>query len=79
MMKLRCTISGLDCPHCAMEIEEKLARLPGVRSASINFPMARLNVEYDEQADDPQGTALLERVRSTAAACHEGVVLEPCT
>lgn len=78
MMKLRCSISGLDCPICAMEIEEKLARLPGVHKANINFPAARLVVEYDEQPDDPQGAALLEKVRSTASALHDGVVLEPC-
>ncbi|MDQ2986884.1 MAG: cadmium-translocating P-type ATPase [Armatimonadota bacterium] len=39
-------IGGMDCPSCASEISDVVAKLNGVVSASVDFPTARLVVEY---------------------------------
>ena len=39
-MKLRCDIKGLDCPHCALSLEKKIAALDGIKNANINFSAA---------------------------------------
>ena len=41
-------IGGMDCPSCASEISEVLGKVPGVVSAGVDFPSARLVVEYRE-------------------------------
>jgi Cd2+/Zn2+-exporting ATPase len=43
-------LAGLDCPDCAAKLESRIRALPGVRSASLNFGAATLQVTY-------QGTA----------------------
>nr|MBA3727352.1 cation-translocating P-type ATPase [Armatimonadota bacterium] len=40
-------IGGMDCPSCASEIEGSLKDIDGVVSASVDFPAARLFVEYE--------------------------------
>lgn len=42
-------IRGMDCPDCAATIESAVARMPGVRFASLNFGAQRLLLEYDPE------------------------------
>lgn len=42
-------IKGLDCAHCAMEVEEAIRRLEGVRSVSINFVAMKMTLEAEAQ------------------------------
>ena len=40
-------LRGLDCPDCAPTVERLLARKDGVLRASVDFPGATMQVEYD--------------------------------
>ena len=40
-------ITGMSCAACATRIEKGLGKLPGVRSANVNFAMERATVEFD--------------------------------
>jgi Cd2+/Zn2+-exporting ATPase len=42
------TIEGMDCADCAIHIEKDVRKLPGVKSARVDFMSAKLNVEFDE-------------------------------
>ena len=44
-MKLKYTITGLDCPNCAAKLAEKMSAIEGVDSAKINFLTEKLTVE----------------------------------
>ncbi|MGL5869126.1 heavy metal translocating P-type ATPase [Clostridium chrysemydis] len=46
--KIKLTLEGLDCAHCASKIEEKVNSLNNVESASLNFPMKLLIINYDK-------------------------------
>lgn len=43
----RLRIGGMDCPSCAAEIETALRSKDGVAACSVDFPAARLSVEYE--------------------------------
>ena len=45
-MKKVINIQGLDCANCAAELERKIARLDGVKSANLVFVTQKLTVEY---------------------------------
>ena len=47
-MKIRYTIEGIDCPHCAAKLESSFAALPGVISAKVNFLTERATFECDD-------------------------------
>lgn len=44
-MKLKYTITGLDCPNCAAKLSGRMSDIKGVESAKINFLTERLTVE----------------------------------
>ncbi len=41
-------IEGLDCANCARELEEEIAKLEGVRSASVDFMASKVTVDCDD-------------------------------
>ena len=47
-MKKTWQLEDLDCAHCAMKMQEGIAALDGVISASVNYLSARLTIEADE-------------------------------
>ena len=55
-------VAGMDCYDCAQTIERAVSRLPGVTYASVNFPAARMRVEYRPAAID------LERVTKSVSS-----------
>ena len=57
-------LSGLDCAHCAAELEEKIAKIPGVQYASVGFVNQKLTVECDDEQT-------LEKVLFTASHFEE--------
>ncbi len=40
-------VSGMTCANCAMNIERRLRKLPGVEDANVNFAAERAEVAYD--------------------------------
>ena len=46
-MKIRFTITGIDCPNCAAKLADIMAKLDGINSAKINFLTEKLTVETE--------------------------------
>lgn len=44
-MKIKYTITGLDCPNCAAKLSSQMSKLDGIESAKINFLTEKLTVE----------------------------------
>ena len=44
-MKIKYTITGLDCPNCAAKLADKMSAIEGIDSAKINFLTEKLTVE----------------------------------
>ena len=51
-------LDEIDCANCARELQEGLAKLPGVVSVSVNFMTQKLTLE----AADGEFDEVLERV-----------------
>ena len=70
-MKLKYTITGLDCPNCAAKLASMMEARDGVDSAKINFLTERLTVEstLDENV-------LLTELASVAKAFSKSVKIE---
>ena len=47
-MKIKVKLIDLCCANCAAKIEEKVSRLPGVESASVNFLTEKMLLEVAE-------------------------------
>lgn len=71
-MKIKFSVTGLDCPNCAAKLEGMMARLDGVMGAKINFLTEKLTVETELSAD-----ALLPALSETAAAFSKKVSVKP--
>mgnify|MGYP004514060027 FL=1 len=41
----------VDCANCANKMEEAARKTEGVKDATVNFMMLKMNVEFDENAD----------------------------
>lgn len=41
----------VDCANCANKMEEAAKKTEGVKDATVNFMMLKMNVEFDEKAD----------------------------
>lgn len=42
----------VDCPNCALKVEEAIKRIEGVEDASVNFMALKLTVELCDGADE---------------------------
>ncbi len=51
-MKKTWMIEDLECAHCAMKMQEGIAKIKGVASASVNFLSGRLTIEAEESELD---------------------------
>ena len=47
-MKKAWMIEDLDCAHCAMKMQEGIAKVAGVSAVSVNFLSGRLTIEAEE-------------------------------
>lgn len=68
-MQKHIQLSGLDCAACALELEEEIRRVRGVRSASVDFMKQRLSLECDDEET-------LEKVKRVASNFEEVKVIE---
>lgn len=39
----------MDCPSCALNIEKGISKVPGISSCQVNFPLAQMVLDYDEE------------------------------
>ena len=64
-MKKVCRLDGLGCANCAAKIENAVAKLPGVSSASVNFLTAKMTSEGEEAQMDEimeKATAIVKKI-----------------
>lgn len=64
-MKKVCRLDGLGCATCAAKIENAVAKLPGVSSASVNFMTTKMTIEGDDANMDEimeKATAIVKKV-----------------
>ena len=41
----------VDCANCANKMEEAARNTPGVKDASVNFMLLKMNVEFEDDQD----------------------------
>lgn len=56
-MKKTYEFEGIDCPNCALKLENKLTKIKGIDKVSINFFFNSIDVEY---SSDDALTKLVE-------------------
>ena len=64
-MKKVCRLDGLGCASCAAKIENAVAKLPGVSSASVNFMTTKMTIEGEEAQMDEimeKATAIVKKI-----------------
>lgn len=62
-MVLRYDVKGLDCAHCAANLESEIAEIEGVISASVSFMTLKIELEFEDKKKD----AVLEKVMKLVA------------
>lgn len=62
-MKKNVKIENLDCAACAAKLEKAIAKIPGVKSVSLNFVSQRLVVDID----DASYAAAVQKIREASA------------
>lgn len=72
-MKVRCDINGLDCPHCALGLQKKLAEHESILNADINFPMKSLVMDVADGSDEEAIVALAQGI---ADGYEDGIEIE---
>lgn len=72
-MKVRCDINGLDCPHCALELQNKIASHEAISAANINFPMKSLVMDVADSADEEEIVAIAQGI---ANDFEDGIEIE---
>ena len=70
-MKIKYTITGLDCPNCAAKLASQMSAIEGVESAKINFLTEKLTVESSLSEEDTYSSLV-----KTARAFESGIVIE---
>jgi len=63
-------VEGMHCAACASKVESAVARVNGVRSASVSFATRKLRVEFDMAGEKGQATVVGQ---ATLAAVAEAV------
>ena len=61
----------VDCPNCAVKMEEAARKTAGVKDATVNFMTLKMNVEFNE-GQDPKAvmTEVLKNCRKVEDDCE---------
>ena len=51
-MKKKFKLIDLDCANCAAKMEDAIKKIDGVEDASVSFMTQKMNVEFEEGADE---------------------------
>lgn len=63
-MEKQYKLSGLSCPVCASNIEQKINDIPGIRNASVNFATQTLEIETESENEIPLFSELEEIIHT---------------
>ncbi|MBO6258920.1 MAG: hypothetical protein J6M93_06270 [Succinivibrio sp.] len=72
-MKVRCDITGIDCPNCAAKLESLMKKDDLFKNVSLNFSLSSLVLEVEDDADEEQ---VAERAQSIADRFEECIRVE---
>lgn len=67
-MELVYYVENLDCPNCAAKIEQKIAKLEGVESASLSYTTKKLHLTVTHT------DGLMEKLQAAADSVEDGVM-----
>lgn len=70
-MKIKYTITGLDCPNCAAKLASQIEAKDGIDSAKINFLTEKLTVETTLTEEECR-----ELVVKCSKAFEDGIEIE---
>lgn len=71
-MQKELLLEGLGCANCAQKMEDKIRKLEGVKSASVNFATSIMNVEFEPNKNTDQ---LLEEIRNIVVSIESHVIV----
>ena len=63
-------LDEIDCANCARELQDELAKLPGVKSVSVNFMTQKLTLEADDADYDAVFKSVLKTVADREPDCE---------
>ncbi|WP_297633823.1 heavy metal translocating P-type ATPase [uncultured Clostridium sp.] len=72
MERLKLSLTGLDCAHCAGKIEKLVAELPEVKDSTLNFAFKLLIVDYNGLDE----IAMMEKIKAIVNKLEPGVKVE---
>lgn len=52
----------VDCANCANKAEQAANKVPGVKTATVNFMALKMKVEFEEGADEQAVTKQIRKV-----------------
>ena len=70
-MKKKIDVGELDCANCAMKLENAIKKIPGVKSAGVNFLTQKLTIETEDEDFD---RVMKEVVRTAKKTVPEAVI-----
>lgn len=78
-MKTVYYLEGLDCPNCAMKIEDRVNKLSGVDNATMIFVNKKLEVEYsiDKEKLDEKVKAIVNKLEPDVIVKNAGEEVKP--
>ena len=61
----------VDCANCANKMEDAAKRTPGVKDATVNFMMLKMNVEFEE-GQEPKAVMqeVLKNCKKVESGCE---------
>ena len=65
-MKKTYKMTELDCANCAAKMEDKIKKLEGVNSVSVNFATAKITIDASDEGFD----AVLEQAQALCRKIH---------
>ena len=69
-MKKVIKLENLDCANCGLLLERTVAKIDGVKNATVNFMVQKLIIEFDET-----NCCVLENVKKSAKKILPDVTL----
>lgn len=67
MVKQTFRVEGMHCTSCALNIDEELEELPGIKSSKTSYARQETKVEFDEKVvNEPAIVAAIAKAGYTA-------------
>lgn len=65
----------VDCPNCALKVEDAIKKLEGVQDASVNFMALKLSVDFCEGADEQKMQKIMKAAQKAAKKVERDCVI----